>query len=268
MAYKKRKFVELLGFYYLFFNKFTFGTYIIYKLYYVYKYLVEDSFSNLLKYMIDEGDIVIDIGANIGYYTKIFSKIVGVNGKVIALEPNINFQKTLLNINNIKNNIVLLQLAAGSENKKIDYFIHSRHLGGHKCYYVAGNSDLYLKTTVNARTLSAIFKQEEIYDKKITLIKIDVEGFEYQVLKGLEAWIVNTKYMPKIIFEVSPYELGQASTSIQYLQKWFDHYSYKLFLLNRIRPSQIESLAKYFDGKNTKSYYDIYCRVRLLRDSQ
>lgn len=43
--------------------------------------------TNIMKNYIKEGDIVIDVGANIGYFTLLFSKLVGENGKVFAFEP-------------------------------------------------------------------------------------------------------------------------------------------------------------------------------------
>jgi len=63
--------------------------------------------TNLIKNKIKEGDIVLNIGANIGYYTLLIARLVGSNGKVFAFEPDLNNFKILkknIEINNYKNN--------------------------------------------------------------------------------------------------------------------------------------------------------------------
>lgn len=83
----------------------------------------EEFETELVKRMIKRGDVVLDIGANIGYYTLIFAKIVGEDGKVFAFEPdptNFALLKRNVEINGYKN-ILLVQKAVSNKSGKLNY---------------------------------------------------------------------------------------------------------------------------------------------------
>jgi FkbM family methyltransferase len=129
-----------------------------------------------------EGDTVIDVGAHIGKYTIIASKMVGPNGKVIAIEAhpgNYEILKKNIALNNLGNVIAL------------NYAVHSR-----KTIYntimadrTTSNNQNYVE--VKADTLDTLLSENGI--KEINWIKIDVEGAEYEVLKGASNILSNSK---------------------------------------------------------------------------
>lgn len=80
---------------------------------YIYKYHYFDQ--NFIR----EGDHILDIGANLGYYTTLFSKWVGEKGKVYAVEPVIPFFKTLQWATKKSNDVILYNYALGAEEKEI-----------------------------------------------------------------------------------------------------------------------------------------------------
>lgn len=138
----------------------------------------EPNQTKLIKQLVKKGDIVFDIGANIGYYTLLMSKIVGEKGLVFAFEPeNINFgllQKTI-NYNKIKN-VILIKAAINNNNGIIDLRIAEDNTGGHTISPEYSNR----KST---KVLS--FKIDDFFSKyKPSLVKIDVEGAEQLVLDG------------------------------------------------------------------------------------
>ncbi|CEG11098.1 Methyltransferase FkbM (fragment) [groundwater metagenome] len=93
----------------------------------------ENAETQLFESRIKEGDVVLDIGANIGYYTLIAAKLVGVNGKVYAFEPdptNFSFLKKSVEINNYKN-VICEQKAVSNENGKVKLFLHKFITGAH-----------------------------------------------------------------------------------------------------------------------------------------
>ena len=85
---------------------------------------------------IKRGDVVLDIGANIGYYTLILAKCVGKEGKVFAFEPepnNFSLLKKNIQINGYKN-VVLVQKAVSNKNEKLMMYLNKDNIGCHTIY--------------------------------------------------------------------------------------------------------------------------------------
>jgi FkbM family methyltransferase len=148
----------------------------------------EDILSPLID-MLQPGDIAYDIGANLGIHTIFMAKKVGENGRVIAFEPETtNYEALRQNINlNGLNNITHVKVALGD---KVD----------------TGN--LYMKKKVGHGAVSLIRSDESNFCEKIEIlpgdfliqdrnlplpkaVKIDVEGYEYLVIKGLQKTLTN-----------------------------------------------------------------------------
>ena len=142
-----------------------------------------------------EGDIVIDIGAHIGLYTIISSKRVGANGKVVAIEANpSNFEMLNRNIKvNQLTNIISLNNAVYSKETKLKLYLPGEELG-HTTYNTvmsdrAKNEDKFVE--VSANTLDYLLQLKEITD--VNWVKIDVEGAEFEVLKGAHNLLLNSR---------------------------------------------------------------------------
>jgi FkbM family methyltransferase len=135
-----------------------------------------------------EGDIVIDIGAHIGLYTIISSKRVGANGKVVAIEADPeNFEMLNSNIKlNQLTNVIPLNYAVFSKETKIKLYLPSGESGFTKYNTIMPN---WINTQekfveVNANTLDYLLQLNKIRQEEVNWIKIDVEGAEFEVLKG------------------------------------------------------------------------------------
>jgi FkbM family methyltransferase len=143
-----------------------------------------------------EGDIVVDIGAHIGRYTIIASKRVGANGKVIAIEadPN-NFEILNRNVQlNRLENITTMNYAAFSKETKIKLYLPAGDI--FTKYNTIMSNWIWVKpedkfVEVNANTLDNLLQQIGI--KQVNWIKIDVEGAEFEVLKGAHNLLLNSK---------------------------------------------------------------------------
>jgi len=125
-----------------------------------------------------EDDVVVDIGAAFGLYTILASKKVGLKGKVIAIEPQKDSFE-MLNRNvalNKLNNVTTLNQVIYSEETTVNlysnYTIIRERAGKYKEEFVE----------TNASTLDHLLQQNGIAE--VNWIKIDVEGAEYEVLKG------------------------------------------------------------------------------------
>ena len=143
----------------------------------------EEVETGLVNKQIQKGDIVIDIGANIGYYTLIFAKLVGQDGKVFAFEPEpLNFNILTKNIElNGYENVIVEQKAVSDKNGKTRLYISDLTSGMHRIY-----QSKYCKNfiDVNLIKLDDYFSKTSFIDE-INFLKIDVEGAEFGVLNGI-----------------------------------------------------------------------------------
>lgn len=173
-------------------------------------------------------EVFIDAGAHIGKYTLSSAKIVGNEGRVLAFEPHpINYQVLVRNIelNKIRN-VTPINLASWNLDTTLKLFI-GEVSGQHS---VRANSLGFLE--VKARVLDHILSGYP----KINLVKIDVEGAEYETLCGLEQVI--SRCRPKIIIEVF-------SKNLEKVKKFFKKHEYNLICISRNSLSPIE-LVFYF----------------------
>ena len=136
-----------------------------------------------------EGDIVIDIGAHIGLYTIISSKRVGANGKVVAIEADpSNFEMLKSNIKlNQLTNVIPLNYAVYSKETKLKLYLPSGGESGFTKYNTIMPNWINTQekfVEVNANTLDYLLQLNEIRQEEVNWIKIDVEGAEFEVLKG------------------------------------------------------------------------------------
>ena len=155
-----------------------------------------------LKQVIKKGDIVVDVGANIGYYTLILAQLVGELGHVYAFEPEpSNFELLSKNVKENKHNhVTLVQKAVSDKNGKINLYVSKRNLASHRIF---DGEDKRKSIEIDVTTLNEYFKN---FEKPIKFIKIDVEGAEGAALLGASKIIKNSKnlvimmeYFPKLI---------------------------------------------------------------------
>ena len=135
-----------------------------------------------------QGDIVVDIGAHMGRYTIISSKRVGSNGKVVAIEAHPgNFEMLNRNIKlNQLTNVIPLNYAVYSKETKVKLYLPEEE-SGYTIYNTimsnrAGTEDKFVE--VNANTVDYLLKLNQIREEQVNWIKVDVEGAEFEVLKG------------------------------------------------------------------------------------
>lgn len=131
------------------------------------------------------GDTVLDIGANLGLVSFVLSAIVGTAGHVHAFEPN-PAMVTLIEEairRNGANNINLHPFALGSTDGKLELSVPARNAGAASLVPArVWGGETSTKMTVPVRTLSSVISEQRV--GHIRLIKIDVEGFESEVIDG------------------------------------------------------------------------------------
>lgn len=183
--------------------------------------------SSEIKFVIDilkPGNVVFDIGANVGVYTITMAKIVGESGHVYAFEPGERELKTLkdnIALNNIKN-VTVIEAAVSNKVGVSDFAIS--HDGAMNSLTDTGHplQDIETWTSVKTITLDSFVAENNI--KMIDFIKIDVEGAEKLVIEGASKTIkdMNTCIMFEAgdttspAFGYTPYELMSLFRSLDF----------------------------------------------------
>jgi FkbM family methyltransferase len=162
---------------------------------YLYKY------HYFVKNLINKGDYVVDIGANLGYFSRIFSRLVSSDGRVISIEPVKPFFDILVWGLKKKKNCIFYNKALGLENRKIELALPK--ING---FFRTGLAHVVVDHS--ERKDSFIFETEMVKGSellnelpKLNYIKCDIEGYEEYVLQDLEKII--EKYKPVVQIETS-----------------------------------------------------------------
>lgn len=142
---------------------------------------------NFIRKFIRAGDIFLDIGANIGFHTLIAAKKTGSAGKVYAFEPFPNtFNRLTENVllNNLQN-VEAIPLALSNAVGKQSFYSFKDGMDAFNSFAPILEQTSYDKIDVHATTLNAFISNLPVeLISKISLIKIDVEGWEIPVLEG------------------------------------------------------------------------------------
>lgn len=153
-------------------------------------------YSKLLK----KGDVVLDVGANIGIYSLIAGKKIGAKGKVYGFEPaDIAFEKFQyhIDLNGLKN-IVPIKSGVSNYTGKSEFNI---------CEDDAFNSlgDKPLKEIISKKTIDIVSIDDFVLHNninKVDIIKVDTEGAEFLVFEGAKKTLQKDK--PSLFFEYNP----------------------------------------------------------------
>lgn len=179
-----------------------------------------------IKSLVKEGDIVLDIGAHIGYYTLILAKLVGEKGKVYAFEPdptNFVLLRKNVEINGYKN-VILEQKAVSDCPGKVKLYLgaeRSTHHSIHKNKYSGGDYVL-----VESICLDDYLKEDQIH-----FAKIDIEGGEFGALRGMSLLLKRSKDM-KIITEVIPIFLQKINVTPEQFVDFIQEHKFKVYILH------------------------------------
>lgn len=171
----------------------------------------------LFKELVKKGMVVIDVGANIGYFTLLASRLVGDEGKVFAFEPEpYNYSLLCKNLRvNGCNNVTAIQKAVFSQSGKMSLFLEKRNLGGHSLSK-AGILDGAGSVVVEVTSLDEFFQNKGL---KVDIVKMDAEGSEIGILQGMTN-LINRNDNLFIVTEFSPVLLrGSGFSPVDFLNR-------------------------------------------------
>jgi FkbM family methyltransferase len=213
--------------------------------------------TEIVKKEVKKGDVVLDLGANIGYYTLIFAKLVGEEGKVFAFEPeptNFSLLKKNVEINGYKN-VVLIQKAASNITGETRLYLSEDNEVNHRIY---DSYDGRQSIEIEATRLDDYFKN---YNGKIDFIKMDIQGAEGRAIQGMSN-LLKKNYNVKIAMEFSPMLLEKFGTAPEECLRLLTEFGFKVFEIaereKRIKPVNIPKLLEIYTS-NKKSHTNLLC---------
>lgn len=176
----------------------------------------EPHMTRWLQRRLKPGDVFVDIGANIGYYSVLASRLVGGSGKVVAVEASPTFLG-LLQRHARRNGCANIRTvnAAVSDREELLTFIlaSSRNMGANSVVPYDGPAESTFE--IAARPLPDLLTEDEIARARV--IKVDVEGAEGGVVRGLVPLLDRLRPDAELTVEVTPQRMAELGDSVEEL---------------------------------------------------
>jgi FkbM family methyltransferase len=190
----------------------------------------EPTETRLIRSQLTEGSVFVDIGANIGYYTLLAASCVGHRGKVYSFEPEPNnFSLLSRNVEAYPtNNITVIQMAVSRESGTMSLYVEDAIAGGHTLF---PSQEKQRTVTVKTTSLDDFFGE---HIPEVTLMKMDIEGWEMEALQGMKKTINANPYI-KLITEIFPKRLEECGSSPRGYLEELRQLSYRLHIIDEER---------------------------------
>lgn len=188
--------------------------------------------SRFIRGVLREGDVFVDVGANIGWFTILASTIVGESGHIYAFEPRrpiVDYLQRTVELNRLESMVTVYPIGLSNEetSETLMWFVTSDNGGsGTLCRNDAGPD--MVRQSIEVRRLDALDLGH------VDVIKMDVEGAEFLVSQGARMTIERDR--PIILSEILPKELQRVSGCP--LQEYFDFFlsnNYYAYIVDSVR---------------------------------
>jgi len=160
----------------------------------------EPELREIIRAALPAGETAIDVGANAGWHTLLMARLVGPNGRVLAVEPNPSVREHLrrnIAINRV-GQVEVIELALGEAEGTLSFVApDAEHPASASGQIVADDAATPEASRVPASTLDSLAAERRL--ERLDLVRIDAEGFEWPMLQGAQTTIA--RFRPYIIFE-------------------------------------------------------------------
>lgn len=210
-----------------------------------------------LKKIIRPGSHILDIGANIGFYSKILSEITGPTGKVYCFEPDtLNFKRLQKNTGGLTN--VMLFNNAVSDQKGILKVYRSKLLNVDHRTYPVNNYDSVEE--IGAVSIDGLIADNII--PAVDLVKIDIQGYEMVAFKGMSRLLKENRDL-RIVTEFWPHGFKRAGNSAIEFYDFFDTLGYEFQLIDT---DKIVPLNRAYVVENNDREFEFSYNVLILKN--
>lgn len=213
----------------------------------------------VLKEVLKPGMVVLDVGANIGEITLVSAQLVGAGGKVISFEPVSDIADRLadhVQVNNLSQVIIRREGLGKERHENIPIYascgqkITDLHNGLASLYGQGEGKEPigYISVSTLDDSVAALALS------RLDLIKIDIEGGEYDCLLGAKSALRN--YRPMLIVEVQEFTAQKAGWKTKDLFQYLDDFGYDFFTIGK------KGFLTKLDRLNPIAFQNVFCKVR------
>jgi FkbM family methyltransferase len=205
--------------------------------------------TSLVLGLLRPGDVFVDVGANIGYFSVLAASVVGAQGAVFAFEPDPDNYRLLCanaELNGMERCITAVAAALSDVAGEGQLFLSADNLGDHQVY--AGDE-------IRSSLPIALFHGSDYLAERLQrldLLKVDTQGAEFQVMSGLLPLLTALPQPPRIIIELTPHSLRQAGASGRALLELLATLGQPMWIIDhiegRIAASSAAELALWCDN--------------------
>ena len=206
--------------------------------------LVEEREMALLPRLVDEGDHVLDLGANFAYYSTRLSALVGGTGKVTAFEPipfTCDVCAALLKKLGATN-VELFQKGVGARDDQVKFSVPLQDFGAmsagqahmaERDNELEGKESYYSFNRATEFTCHVVALDDflSLDDRPLSFVKIDIEGAEFYALQGMRRLL--EAHRPVVLIEIQPFFLKGFGVEESALVGLIDQLGYDLYLYDK-----------------------------------
>jgi FkbM family methyltransferase len=183
-----------------------------------------------LQSRLGRGDVLVDVGANIGYFTILGSRLVGSAGRVVAIEASPVFHRRVLQhvaLNGCEN-VRAVNGAVADSHKTLTFVLaSSNNMGANSIVPYDGPAESSFD--MEAHPLPQLLQPDEL--SRARVIKIDVEGAEGSVIRGLAPMLSDLRQDVEIAVEVTPERMSQLGDSLDELLETMREHGFHIYRL-------------------------------------
>ena len=220
----------------------------------------ESETTNLLRDLVEPGMTVVDVGANIGYFTLQFAKAVGNYGQVWAFEPVPEYRQRIfehLKLNALGKNVTVFPCGLSDQENEQEINVGEASATLH---WTSSAMPPRTKVLIQLKTLDRIVSEQEL--DHLDLIKIDIDGHEPAFLRG--ATEIIRKFRPVIVIEMAQHCLHVAGSNVELLRKQLKDLDYVICNESTRSPFQTEidflfTCANYSHSANVLAVHPSNC---------
>lgn len=218
-----------------------------------YKRFVEAGAVARLRRHVAPGSTVIDVGANIGYFTRAFAEWVGPEGRVLAVEPeprNVASLRRRLRKAGLDGRVEVLEGVAAERSGAFRLAVNPTHPGDHKL-----SED---GVEVQGWSIDDLIDQRP--GRRVSFIKIDVQGAEDQVIAGAERLLARD--LPTLLVEIDAAAMAAMGQSAEALLAKIAAFGYEGRVWSRTGTGKILSVDQQLQAAQLAGYVDILFQAK------